>query len=60
MPPGPARRHTTELLLCGHHYLVSKAALKSAGAIIRELPGTPLDVSSWIGAGAADSLARLG
>jgi hypothetical protein len=49
MPPGPARRHTTELLLCGHHYRVSKTALTKVGAIVRELPDTPEDVASWIG-----------
>ena len=50
MPPGPSRRHSTELLLCGHHYRVSRQALAAAGAVVRELPGTPADVSSWIGA----------
>ncbi len=52
MPPSPSRRHSTELLLlCGHHYRVSRQALAAAGAVVRELPGTPPDVSSWIGAG---------
>ena len=51
MPPGPSRRHSTELLLCGHHYRVSRQALAAAGAVVRELPGTPADVSSWIGVG---------
>jgi len=51
MPPGPSRRHTTGLLLCGHHYRVSRRALAAAGAVARELPGTPADVSSWIGVG---------
>ena len=49
MPPGPSRPHSTELLLCGHHYRVSRRALAAAGAVVRELPGTPADVSSWIG-----------
>lgn len=51
MPPSPSRRHSTELLLCGHHYRVSRRPLTAAGAVVRELPGTPPDVSSWIGAG---------
>jgi len=49
MPPGPSRPHSTELLLCGHHYRVSRQALAAAKAVVRELPGTPPDVSSWIG-----------
>ena len=48
MPPSPSRRHSTELLLCGHHYRVSRQSLAAAGAVVRELPGTPSDVSSWI------------
>ena len=51
MPPSPSRPHSTELLLCGHHYRVSRQALAAAGAVVRELPGTPAEVSSWIGAG---------
>jgi len=53
MPPNPARQHATELLLCGHHYRVSRQALAAAGAVVRELPGTSADVSSWIGVGGA-------
>ena len=49
MPPGPSRPHPTELLLCGHHYRVSRRVLTYAGAVIRPLPGTPSDVASWIG-----------
>ena len=51
MPPSPSLPHCTELLLCGHHYRVSRQALAAAGAVVRELPGTPVDVSSWIGVG---------
>jgi hypothetical protein len=49
MPPGPTRPHPTELLLCGHHYCVSRRVLAYAGAAVRPLPGTPSDVASWIG-----------
>ena len=50
MPPSPSRQHSTELLLCGHHYRASRQALAAAKAVVRELPGTSPDVSSWIGA----------
>ena len=39
MPPSPARPHETELLLCGHHSRVSRQALATAGARLRDLPG---------------------
>ncbi len=55
MPPTQARPHQTDLLLCGHHYRASRAALAAAHAVMRTLPGTSHDVAAWIGAG---SLAR--
>ena len=48
MPPAQGRPGETDLLLCGHHYLVSRRALSAAGASVRELPGTSPDVASWI------------
>jgi len=60
MPPCPGRPHTTELLLCGHHYRVSRAALAAAKAIVRELPGTPADIATWIGLELADGPSRAG
>lgn len=39
MPPTPERRHPVDLLLCGHHYRVSRQALAAAGARIEDLPG---------------------
>ena len=39
MPPTAARPHRTELLLCGHHYRVSRQALAAADATVTELPG---------------------
>jgi hypothetical protein len=60
MPPSPARPHATELLLCAHHYRVSRAALAAAKAIVRELPGTPRDIAAWIGVEQADAPARVG
>ena len=34
IPPAPARPHSVDLLLCGHHYRASCAALAAAGAVI--------------------------
>ena len=39
MPPAPQRQHSVDLLLCGHHYRVSRQALTAAGARIEYLPG---------------------
>jgi len=39
MPPTAERRHSVDLLLCGHHYRVSRQALVAAGARIEDLPG---------------------
>jgi hypothetical protein len=47
MPPTAARPHETELLLCGHHYRVSRAALAAAHAAVSELPGSADDPDAW-------------
>jgi hypothetical protein len=53
MPPAEGRPHDTELLLCGHHYRVSRAALSAAHAQVEELrssstaPGTWFDDHGW-------------
>jgi hypothetical protein len=39
LPPTSQRRHSVELLLCGHHYRVSRQALAAARARIENLPG---------------------
>ena len=36
IPPAPARPHSVDLLLCGHHYRTSCAALAAAGAVIMD------------------------
>jgi hypothetical protein len=36
IPPAPARPHSVDLLLCGHHYRASCAALAAAGAMIMD------------------------
>jgi hypothetical protein len=46
MPPGADRPHQTELLLCGHHYRVSRKALSAAGATIRGIKGAAITESS--------------
>jgi len=48
MPPAAPRRHGTDLLLCGHHYRVSRHALEAARAIVTVLPGTSPDIATWI------------
>jgi len=50
MPSTPARPRETDLLLCGHHYRASRAALAAAGAVVRALPEAGGDVAAWIGA----------
>ena len=39
MPATAARPHRTELLLCGHHYRVSREALAAANATVTEILG---------------------
>jgi hypothetical protein len=34
IPPTPGRPHRTELLLCMHHFRVSRPALRAAGACV--------------------------
>ncbi len=34
IPPATARPHSVDLLLCGHHFRTSVAALAAAGAVI--------------------------
>jgi hypothetical protein len=39
MPPTPERRHSVDLLLCGHHYRVSRQVLAATRASVENLPG---------------------
>jgi hypothetical protein len=39
LPPTAARRHPVDLLLCGHHYRASQAALRAAGATVYDSTG---------------------
>jgi hypothetical protein len=38
MPPTLARPHPTDLLLCGHHYRVSRQRLAALNATVQKLP----------------------
>ena len=39
MPPTASRPHPVDLLLCGHHFRVSQAALQAAGAAVYDRTG---------------------
>lgn len=39
IPAGGGRPHPVDLLLCGHHYRVSQAALHAAGADVYDVSG---------------------
>jgi hypothetical protein len=39
MPPAPGRPYPVDLLLCGHHFRVSQAALRAAGAAVYDDTG---------------------
>lgn len=49
MPPAGDRQSATDLLLCGHHYRASKAALAAAGATILDMKGMRLADGEWPG-----------
>jgi hypothetical protein len=42
MPPTAGRPYQVDLLLCGHHYRVSRAALQAAGATVYGETGAPV------------------
>ena len=39
MPPAASRPYPVDLMLCGHHYRVSQAALRVAGAVVYDETG---------------------
>jgi hypothetical protein len=54
VPPGPGRSHVTDLLLCGHHFRVSREALRAIGATAYDEagqlvmgPGCPDQLDGW-------------
>jgi hypothetical protein len=42
MPSAPGRPHRTDLLLCRHHYRVSRQALAAAGAVVLDPDDAPV------------------
>ena len=42
IPPSAHRDHPTAILLCGHHYRASRAALAAAGASAFDRDGMPV------------------
>ena len=42
LPPSPGRPHFTDLLLCGHHYRLSRRTLAATGATVLDPDGTPI------------------
>jgi hypothetical protein len=49
MPATRARPHETELLLCGHHYRISRHALAQVHAAVHELPWMTDGTTAWFG-----------
>lgn len=47
IPAASGRPAPTELLLCGHHYRVSRAALVAKGATLLDIKGLPLAEDDW-------------
>jgi hypothetical protein len=47
MPSTLGRPHETELLLCGHHYRVSRPAMAAAHARVKELADGAADDTAW-------------
>lgn len=48
MPVTASRSHEADLLLCAHHYRVSRQALDTAGAVVIELPGRSEDTDNLL------------
>jgi len=49
IPPSSARPHSVDLLLCGHHYLASRAALAAVNAVAIDETGSVLEPASTEG-----------
>jgi len=47
MPVAGDRRAATELLLCGHHYRISRATLAAKGATFLDMKGFALAADAW-------------
>ena len=61
MPPAPGRPQLVDLLLCGHHYRVSRVALRAAGAAVYDEAGLLVtDRDGTPPAGSRPSVAPVG
>jgi hypothetical protein len=47
MPPRAPGREPADLLLCGHHYRISREALKAAGAVAFDASGMIVMPFAW-------------
>jgi hypothetical protein len=47
MPSGTSRPGQTDLLLCGHHYRMSRRSLAAAGATVLDINGVPALEDVW-------------
>jgi len=47
IPAKRGRSHPTDLLLCGHHYRLSRKSLAAAGATVLDLNGAPVVGDAW-------------
>jgi len=47
IPPGAGRNAPADLLLCGHHYRKSRAALVACSAILLDMNGCVLPSGAW-------------
>ena len=48
MPATSDRPYRVELLLCGHHFRLSKWTLAAAGAVAHAIPGNFAERASWL------------
>jgi hypothetical protein len=46
IPPTPGRPHSADLLLCGHHYRLSRGALAAVGAVALDQTGALVQSAS--------------
>jgi hypothetical protein len=47
MPPTARRPYPVDLLLCGHHFRVSRPALQAAGATVYDETGLLIMAGTW-------------
>jgi hypothetical protein len=47
VPPAPGRVRAVDVLLCAHHYRLSRDALATAGAALLHISGHPVTTDAW-------------